>query len=156
MGAVLFAEPVPPTQAAAWGMIWEAVPDDDFAETVSARAAQLARGPTAAYRLAQHALRQASATASTTSSRSRRGCRTRPAPPATSARASRRSSRSAPPATRAAEAPMARVARRRITRAPRPHERAPAAELEARSPTSRRRSGRCSTAPPAARPSSAA
>ena len=39
-------------------MIWEAVPDDAFAATVEARAAQLARGPTTAYRLVKQALRQ--------------------------------------------------------------------------------------------------
>ena len=58
MGAVLFAEPVTADQAAAWGMIWEAVPDEAFAATVQARAAHLAKGPTATYRLAKQALRQ--------------------------------------------------------------------------------------------------
>ncbi len=58
MGAVLFAEPVTATQAAEWGMIWEAVPDADFAERVAARAAHLASGPTATYRLAKEALRR--------------------------------------------------------------------------------------------------
>jgi len=57
MGAALFAEPVTATQAAAWGMIWEAVPDAAFAATVEARAAHLAQGPTAAYRLLKRALR---------------------------------------------------------------------------------------------------
>ncbi len=57
MGAVLFAEPVTARQAADWGMIWQAVPDAAFAETVQARAAQLAAGPTTAYRLAKQALR---------------------------------------------------------------------------------------------------
>ncbi len=58
MGAVLFAEPVTADEAAAWGMIWQAVPDPEFAATVEARALQLARGPTAAYRLAKQALRR--------------------------------------------------------------------------------------------------
>ena len=58
MGAALFAEPVPAEEAAAWGMIWQAVPDEDFAATVAARAAQLARGPATAYRLTKQALRQ--------------------------------------------------------------------------------------------------
>ncbi len=58
MGAVLFAEPVTADQAAAWGMIWQSVPDADFAATVQARATQLATGPTATYRLAKQALRQ--------------------------------------------------------------------------------------------------
>jgi 2-(1,2-epoxy-1,2-dihydrophenyl)acetyl-CoA isomerase len=57
VGAALFAEPVTAAQAAAWGMIWEAVPDDAFAETVRTRAAHLAEGPTAAYRLIKQALR---------------------------------------------------------------------------------------------------
>ena len=57
MGAALFAEPITADQAAAWGMIWQAVPDEDFAETVKARAAQLARGPAVAYRLIKRAIR---------------------------------------------------------------------------------------------------
>ena len=58
MGAALFAEPVPAETAAAWGMIWQAVPDEDFAATVAARAAQLAAGPTLAYRLTRQAMRE--------------------------------------------------------------------------------------------------
>ena len=58
MGAALFAEPVTADEAAGWGMIWQAVPDEDFAAAVAARAAQLARGPTTAYRLIKQALRQ--------------------------------------------------------------------------------------------------
>jgi 2-(1,2-epoxy-1,2-dihydrophenyl)acetyl-CoA isomerase len=58
MGAALFAEPVTAEQAAAWGMIWEAVPDADFPATVQARADQLAQGPTTAYRLIKQALRR--------------------------------------------------------------------------------------------------
>jgi 2-(1,2-epoxy-1,2-dihydrophenyl)acetyl-CoA isomerase len=61
MGAALFAEPVPARQAAEWGMIWEAVPDADFETRWRARAAQLASGPTVAYRAIKTALR-ASAT----------------------------------------------------------------------------------------------
>jgi 2-(1,2-epoxy-1,2-dihydrophenyl)acetyl-CoA isomerase len=57
MGATLFAEPVSARQAEAWGLIWQAVPDADFAATVAARAATLAAGPTAAYRLLKQALR---------------------------------------------------------------------------------------------------
>ncbi len=45
MGAALFAERITAAQADAWGMIWEAVPDDVFAATVQSRAAQLAQGP---------------------------------------------------------------------------------------------------------------
>ena len=50
MGAALFAEQITARQAADWGMIWEAVPDDEFAAHWRARAAHLAAGPTAAYR----------------------------------------------------------------------------------------------------------
>lgn len=57
MGAVLFAEPVTAGQAAAWGMIWEAVADEDFAGHWRARAAQLARGPSVALAAAKAALR---------------------------------------------------------------------------------------------------
>lgn len=59
MGAALLAEPVSARQAADWGMIWEAVPDDGFAEVVSARAEQLAAGPTGAYAALKQALRGA-------------------------------------------------------------------------------------------------
>ena len=57
MGAALFAEPVTARDAADWGMIWQAVPDDAFAATVAARARQLADGPTAGHRLIKQALR---------------------------------------------------------------------------------------------------
>ena len=57
MGAALFAEPVPARQAADWGMIWEAVPDDGFDAHWRARAAHLASGPTAAYAAVKAALR---------------------------------------------------------------------------------------------------
>lgn len=57
MGAALFAEPVSARDAAAWGMIWQAVPDDAFAAAVAARARQLAQGPTASYRLIKQAIR---------------------------------------------------------------------------------------------------
>jgi 2-(1,2-epoxy-1,2-dihydrophenyl)acetyl-CoA isomerase len=59
MGAALLAEPVPARQAAEWGMIWEAVPDDRFATVVTARAAKLAAGPTGAYAALKQALRGA-------------------------------------------------------------------------------------------------
>ncbi len=49
MGAALFAEPVSARQAADWGMIWEAVPDADFAGHWMARATKLAEGPTEAF-----------------------------------------------------------------------------------------------------------
>ena len=57
MGAAIFAEPVSARQASAWGMIWEAVADDDFEEHWRARAAKLAVGPTVAYRNMKTALR---------------------------------------------------------------------------------------------------
>ncbi|MES2334825.1 MAG: enoyl-CoA hydratase-related protein [Pseudomonadota bacterium] len=59
MGATLLAEPVGARQAEAWGMIWEAVPDDRFAEVVAARAAKLARGPAVAHAALKTALRGA-------------------------------------------------------------------------------------------------
>ena len=59
MGAALLAEPVSAKQAEAWGMIWEAVPDDRFAEVVAARAGKLAAGPTGAYAALKQALRGA-------------------------------------------------------------------------------------------------
>ncbi len=59
MGAALLAEPLSARQAVDWGMIWEAVPDDRFAEVVAARAAQLAAGPTGAYAALKQALRGA-------------------------------------------------------------------------------------------------
>jgi 2-(1,2-epoxy-1,2-dihydrophenyl)acetyl-CoA isomerase len=57
MGAALLAEPVTAREAAAWGLIWQAVPDAEFSATVAARARQLASGPTASYRLIKQALR---------------------------------------------------------------------------------------------------
>lgn len=58
MGAALFAEPVTAREAAAWGMIWEAVPDKEFRDHVGARARRLADGPTVAYEMAKRAIRQ--------------------------------------------------------------------------------------------------
>ncbi len=57
MGAALFADKVSARQAADWGMIWEAVPDADFEAQWRVRAAQLAKGPTAAYARVKLALR---------------------------------------------------------------------------------------------------
>jgi 2-(1,2-epoxy-1,2-dihydrophenyl)acetyl-CoA isomerase len=59
MGAALLAEPVSARQAEAWGMIWEAVPDESFDQTVEARAGKLAAGPTGAYAALKQALRGA-------------------------------------------------------------------------------------------------
>ena len=57
MGAALFADKISARQAVDWNMIWEAVPDDQFAAAVQARARHLAQGPTAAYRRIKQALR---------------------------------------------------------------------------------------------------
>jgi 2-(1,2-epoxy-1,2-dihydrophenyl)acetyl-CoA isomerase len=56
-GAMLFADPVPARQAADWGMIYEAVPDDSFAARWQARARHLADGPTSAFAALKEALR---------------------------------------------------------------------------------------------------
>lgn len=57
MGAALFAEPISAKQASDWGMIWEGLPDAEFEAGWRARAAQLAAGPTVAYRGVKEALR---------------------------------------------------------------------------------------------------
>lgn len=57
MGAALFAEPISAKQADEWGMIWEAVEDDRFADHWALRAGQLAQGPTVAYRSLKRAIR---------------------------------------------------------------------------------------------------
>ncbi len=57
MGAALFAERIPARQAADWGMIWDCVPDADFAAHWQARARALAEGPTLAYRQIRAAMR---------------------------------------------------------------------------------------------------
>ncbi|MHA6343983.1 enoyl-CoA hydratase-related protein [Roseivivax sp. CAU 1761] len=56
MGAALFAEKITARQASDWGMIWEALPEADFAAGWQARAAHLAKGPTAAYQRVKQAL----------------------------------------------------------------------------------------------------
>ena len=57
MGAALFAEKMTAREAADTGLIWECVADDTFEATWRARAAQLAQGPTLAYRNIKTALR---------------------------------------------------------------------------------------------------
>jgi 2-(1,2-epoxy-1,2-dihydrophenyl)acetyl-CoA isomerase len=57
MGAALFADKITAAEAAQWGMIYEAVPDEAFTAHWQARAAHLAQGPTAAYTRVKHALR---------------------------------------------------------------------------------------------------
>ncbi|SIS94154.1 2-(1,2-epoxy-1,2-dihydrophenyl)acetyl-CoA isomerase [Roseivivax lentus] len=56
MGAALFAEKISARQADRWGMIWEAVADADFEAQWKARAAHLAKGPTAAYQKVKTAM----------------------------------------------------------------------------------------------------
>ena len=57
MGAALFADKIPAKQACDWGMIYETAPADTFLEHVQGRAAQLAQGPTVAYRQLKKAIR---------------------------------------------------------------------------------------------------
>ena len=66
MGAMLFAHKITASQAADWGMIYEAVPDADFTAHWQGRAADLAQGPTAAYARLKHALRASPANDLTT------------------------------------------------------------------------------------------
>lgn len=56
MGAMLFADKISAEQAADWGMIWEAVPDEGFADHIRDRAMTLAQGPTQAYLAVRQAL----------------------------------------------------------------------------------------------------
>lgn len=57
MGAALFADKISADQAAAWGMIYESIPDEGFAAHWRARATHLASGPTAAYKGVKTAIR---------------------------------------------------------------------------------------------------
>ncbi len=57
MGAALFADKISAQQASDWGMIYETAPADTFRDHVEARAAQLAQGPTVAYRQLKTAIR---------------------------------------------------------------------------------------------------
>lgn len=57
MGAAMFADKISAKQASDWGMIWEAVPDDAFDETVAKRAATIANGPSEAFRRIKKTLR---------------------------------------------------------------------------------------------------
>ncbi len=58
MGTMLLADRISARQAADWGMIWEAVADNQFESQWQARAATLAAGPTIAYRNIRKALRK--------------------------------------------------------------------------------------------------
>ncbi|MEM9786908.1 MAG: enoyl-CoA hydratase-related protein [Pseudomonadota bacterium] len=57
MGAALFADKITAKQADEWGMIYETAPAATFLEHVQGRAAQLAQGPTVAYRQLKKAIR---------------------------------------------------------------------------------------------------
>lgn len=57
MGASLFADKVMAKQAVEWGMIYEAVPADDFKRHWQNRAAHLATGPTETYKHVKTAIR---------------------------------------------------------------------------------------------------
>lgn len=57
MGAALFADKITAKQACDWGMIYETAPAETFLEHVQGRAAQLAQGPTVAYRQLKKAIR---------------------------------------------------------------------------------------------------
>ena len=57
IGASLFADKITAQQADDWGMIWEAVDDDQFAGRWQVRAAHLASGPTVAYQSVKRAIR---------------------------------------------------------------------------------------------------
>ena len=57
MGAALFADKISAKQASDWGMIWEAVADEEFAETWRQRATYLAKGPTKAFGAIKQSIR---------------------------------------------------------------------------------------------------
>ncbi|WP_296424308.1 enoyl-CoA hydratase-related protein [Yoonia sp.] len=57
MGAALFADKISAVQAERWGMIYETAPAATFLAHVQGRAAQLAQGPTVAYRQLKKAIR---------------------------------------------------------------------------------------------------
>lgn len=57
MAMSLLAEPIDADRAAQWGLIWEAVDDENLGARVAEMAVRLANGPTEAYRLTKQALR---------------------------------------------------------------------------------------------------
>ena len=57
MGAALFADKISARQAADWGMIWDWVADETFADHWWQRAKYLADGPSQAFRAAKKAIR---------------------------------------------------------------------------------------------------
>ncbi|MBF9033418.1 2-(1,2-epoxy-1,2-dihydrophenyl)acetyl-CoA isomerase [Rhodobacterales bacterium HKCCE2091] len=58
MGAALFADKITARQASDWGMIWEAVPDAEFAAVWKSRAEHLAKGPTGAFARVKQVIRE--------------------------------------------------------------------------------------------------
>jgi len=56
LGLALLAEPVDAKTAAQWGLIWKAVPDADFPDTIAEMGERLAQLPTAAVALTKQAL----------------------------------------------------------------------------------------------------
>lgn len=60
MGSALFAEKIAAREASQMGMIWEAVPDEEFVRHWQDRAAHLSSGPTEAYRRIKDAIRTSS------------------------------------------------------------------------------------------------
>ncbi len=59
MGLALFGDKLPAEDAAAWGLIWKCVEDDQLMPTVRALAAQLAAGPTLGYARTKQAIHAA-------------------------------------------------------------------------------------------------
>ncbi|MGY6698004.1 MAG: 2-(1,2-epoxy-1,2-dihydrophenyl)acetyl-CoA isomerase PaaG [Roseinatronobacter sp.] len=59
----LTAEPVSAAQAAEWGLIWKAIPDDTLMEEAQALALRLAQGPTFGFGLTKQAIQAASTNA---------------------------------------------------------------------------------------------
>ncbi|MCY4261099.1 MAG: enoyl-CoA hydratase-related protein [Rhodobacteraceae bacterium] len=57
MGMALFSDRIPAKIACEWGLIWEAVPDEMFAEHWQRRAGQLANGPTRSFLKIREAIR---------------------------------------------------------------------------------------------------
>ena len=57
MGAALFADKITARQADEWGLIWEAVADEDFDAHWKKRAAHLANGPTHAFAAMKRVIR---------------------------------------------------------------------------------------------------
>ena len=60
-GLALTGAPLPAEQAADWGLIWKAVPDEDLMEEARTLAAGFAKGPTLGFGLTKMAI-QAAAT----------------------------------------------------------------------------------------------